>query len=437
MNKSKLFAALLFAYVLSLAFQDFMRFPSIFRKVQLPEIIFLLLLMTFPFGYLRQYRFERKDRFLMGILGIYWLANAVSSVFSGKMSAIAESGGRLYLIILFGMTTLYLAQLSKNELRRQATIASLALGVVLALTGIFGVFSSLIGFPSLMADESLDYPYLGTVFRAQGFTHTPAMMVSIFSIVVVIAAADVKAWLSRKWIVFAFILMLFATLLTLSRSMVLLFWGLGLLVFCQKKGFSRRIFTFTALATALIMTIGTHFIFISKNDPKLPALLNTQFTSNRVLFEQGNFQVLETCYLSMKQAAVVLWREKPLFGIGTGNFTEGVERLKISGIYPKKLPNFEPHSAYLGTLAENGIFGAVALLLFFGLLWQRTNRFENVKTDMFAVALLICLTIVLIESLALDTMNFRHFWLLFALIWAYPIVLKKFQKKSLEKSSNV
>jgi hypothetical protein len=427
MNKAKLFKALLFMYVLSIAFQDFMRLPGVLRKVQLPEILFLLLLVTFPFSYLRQYRFERADRFLIGILSVYWLANAVSSVLSGHFSAIAESGGRLYLIILFAMTVMYLNQLSKTDIRRQATFACIGLGILLALTGIFGTLSSLAGFPSLMADESLDYPYLGTVFRAQGFTHTPAMMVSIFSIIVVVAAADVKGWLSKKWIIFSFGLMLIATLFTLSRSMVLLFWGLGLLIFFQKKGFSSKVFAFTAFATALIMTIGTHFIFISKNDPKLPALLNTQFTSNRVLFERGDFEVLETCYLSMKQAAVTLWLEKPLFGIGTGNFTEGVDRLKTTGMYPKKLPSFEPHSSYLGALAENGIFAALSVLAFFGILWHQINRFDNFKTEAFTTALLICLIIVIIESLALDTMNFRHYWLMFALIWAYTKKLQAAQ----------
>lgn len=114
-NKPKLFPILLFAYVLSLAFQDFMRFSTIFRKVQLPELLFLSLVATFPLDYLKQYRAERTDRVLMGVLGIYWLGNIISSVLSGEKSAIFESLGRLYLLVLFGMATLYFAQLSKQH----------------------------------------------------------------------------------------------------------------------------------------------------------------------------------------------------------------------------------------------------------------------------------------------------------------------------------
>jgi hypothetical protein len=419
MNKSKLFAALLFAYVLSLAFQDFMRLPGVFRKVQLPEMLFLLLVVSFPFNYFRQYRFEKADRLLIGVLSVYWLSNAISSAISGKFSAIAESCGRLYLIVLFGMATLYCAQLPKAALREKAINTAIALGVLLALTGIIGTLSSLAGYPSLMADESLDYPYLGTVFRAQGFTHTPAMMVSIFSIIGVIAAVNQKTQLKTNQKIAAGLFVLLAVFLTLSRSMVLVFWGLGLLIFFQKKGFSKKIFLATAVVTTIIMSVGTHLIFIAKDDPKLPALLKTQFTSNRILYEQGNFEILETCYLSMKKGSIILWSEKPFFGIGTGNFTTGIDRLKTVDLYPQKLPSFEAHSSYLGTLAENGIFGALAVVLLFGLLWSRINPFESVKTDNFSAALLICLTTVIIESIALDTMNFRHYWLLFALIWAY------------------
>ena len=95
MNKPKFFKILLFAYVLSLAFQDFMRFPGVMRKLQLPEIFFLLMLVFFPYNYLRHYRFQRSDVYLLGSLGVYWFANVVSSVASGQFSAVAESVGRL------------------------------------------------------------------------------------------------------------------------------------------------------------------------------------------------------------------------------------------------------------------------------------------------------------------------------------------------------
>ena len=113
-----------------------MHFSTILRKVQLPELLFLGLVATFTLDYLKQYRAERTDRVLTGVLGIYWLSNIISSVLSGEKSAIFESVGRLYLLVLFGMATLYFAQLSKTALRQQAANANLILAVLLALTAL-------------------------------------------------------------------------------------------------------------------------------------------------------------------------------------------------------------------------------------------------------------------------------------------------------------
>jgi O-antigen ligase len=418
MNKKKLFPILLFAYVLSLAVQDFLRFSTTFRKVQLPEILFLFLLISFPWQYLRQYKFEKSDHILLGSLGIYWLANVVSSIISGQFSAIAESFGRLYLIGLFGMATLYFFQLSKAELRAKTTQASILLGVLLAVTGIGGIIAHFCGFPSILVGVSEDYPYFGTVYRAQGFTHTPAMLVSLLSFTGIIAATQGgQNTLSQRTIV-ALLLMIIAAILTFSRSITFLFWGLFLVFVFKKWGYSRKILLSTAFLLTLFITLGTHFIFISKTSPNLPALYESPFTSNRILAEQGNYMALETSYLAIKRASVAIWQTHPILGIGTGNFMEGIKQMQLLGVYPQKLPIYEAHSTYLGTLAENGIFAAAAVLIFFGLLWAKSSRFDDAQTDLFSIALCICLLSVFIESIALDTMNFRHYWLLFALIWA-------------------
>lgn len=405
--------------MLSLAFQDFMRFSGVMRKLQLPEILFLLMLFTFPYNYLRQYRFERRDVYLMASLGVYWLANIISSVASERFSAVAESFGRLYLILLFGMATLYFSQLTKEKLKTYTSTASLSLGILLAATGIIGIIAQINGFPNMMVGSSEDYPYFGNVYRVQGMTHTPAMLVSLLSFTAILTLTEGVKKTPSKWVNTAVFFMLVTAILTLTRSVTFAFWGVFALVLFKKWGFSKKIFLSTALALTLFMTISTHFIFISKTNPQLENLYKSIFTSNKIIFEQGNYIALETCYLSMKRSAVAIWQTHPIFGVGTGNFVESNTYMQKIGIYPAKLPVYEAHSTYLGTLAENGIFALLAVILFFGLLTQQIIRFGNLKNDLFAVALLLCLTSVFIEGIALDTMNFRHYWLLFAVIWAY------------------
>ena len=418
MNKPKFFKILLFAYVLSLAFQDFMRFPGVMRKLQLPEIFFLLMLVFFPYNYLRQYRFQRSDVYLLGSLGVYWLANVVSSVASGQFSAVAESVGRLYLIILFGMATLYFLQLTKEEIKQYAIKASLWLGILLSVTAMLGLVAQLCGFPNTLVGSSEDYPYFGNVYRVQGMTHTPAMLVSLLSFTIILSFTEgVKK--RERWVNIAVFFMLIVAVLTLARSATFAFWGVFLLFIFKKWRFSKKIFLSTALVVTLFMTIGTHFIFISKNSSALSNLYNSIFTSNKILYQQGEYLVLETCYLSMKRSAIAIWQTHPIIGVGTGNFVEHNTYMQKIGVYPTKLPVYEAHSTYLGTLAENGIFAALAVIFLFWLLARQIICFGNVQNDLFATALLLCLTSVFIEGIALDTMNFRHYWLLFALVWAY------------------
>ena len=414
MNKPKIFGILLFAYTLSLAFQDFMRLSGVMRKLQLPEILFLLMLVFFPYNYLRHYRFQRSDVYLLGSLGVYWLANVVSSVASGQFSAVAESVGRLYLIILFGMATLYFSQGAKEGIKQYVIKTSLWLGILLAATTFLGLITHFLGIPSIMGSLTDDYPYFGTIYRAQGFTHTPAMLISLLSFTVILVITE-----GGKKINTALLLMLLAALLTLSRSISFLFWGAFLVLIFKKRGYSRRLFLSSTLVLTLLMTLGTHFIFISKNSPALPSLYASPFTSNKIIAEQGNYLVLETSYLANKRTCIAIWQNQPILGVGTGNFVESAKKMKEIGVYPDKLPVYEAHSTYLGTLAENGIFAAIAVIFLFGLLARQIICFGNVQNDLFATALLLCLTSVFIEGIALDTMNFRHYWLLFALVWAY------------------
>ncbi len=292
MNKSKLFPILLFAYVLSLAFQDFMRFSVTFRKVQLPEILFLCLVATFPLNYFKNYRFDKFDRILIGILGVYWLTNVLSSVLSGENPAIFESAGRLYLLILFGMATLYFAQLPTEELRHQVARVSLVLGVLLALTSLAGLVAQLSGYSNMLVGISEDYPYLGTVYRLQGFTHTPAMLVSLLIFTGIFTFTEGEQNFNLRTLILALTAMVIVAFLTFSRSATFLIWGVLVMAIVKKWGFSQKIFCISVILLALFMTIATHTIVTPKTNPDLPVLLNSSFTSNKVLFEQKDLVLI-------------------------------------------------------------------------------------------------------------------------------------------------
>jgi hypothetical protein len=96
-----------------------------------------------------------------------------------------------------------------------------------------------------------------------------------------------------------------------------------------------------------------------------------------------------------------------------------VPRLKELGVYNRETRPFDPHCTPLGTLTELGLIGGIVLVIFFalvarGLLVLNQNKayaFHHINSGLIAVFLALSL-----ESWVTDIMNFRHYWLLLAVL---------------------
>jgi hypothetical protein len=118
---------------------------------------------------------------------------------------------------------------------------------------------------------------------------------------------------------------------------------------------------------------------------------------------------------------VNIFAAHPVAGVGYGNFPvaftpEVIRATDVPGLDINVLfPGAGPHSIIIGTLAELGIVGIVLLLPFLGL-----ALFGRAEHRSWAVAQAIVLAL-LVQSLFLDLMNRKHFWLMlaiaFGLIW--------------------
>lgn len=87
---------------------------------------------------------------------------------------------------------------------------------------------------------------------------------------------------------------------------------------------------------------------------------------------------------------------------------------------------FNAHSLYVRALAEQGILGFSALLLFLVTLSKGIFRCARQEIDkpygLSAKALLASLAGLLVNSFVIDTIHWRHFWLILALSWAVSSV---------------
>ncbi len=109
--------------------------------------------------------------------------------------------------------------------------------------------------------------------------------------------------------------------------------------------------------------------------------------------------------IGAQRTGVELASEHP-FGVGPGQFEE--------------LSPVATHSTYVRVLAEQGVlgfFGFLAVMLA-TLLFAVRNAARGISTyGIGSAALLAAWCGLLVNSLAVDTLHWRHLWLVAALIW--------------------
>ncbi len=124
------------------------------------------------------------------------------------------------------------------------------------------------------------------------------------------------------------------------------------------------------------------------------------------LEQRARFQSYDTQRFSAQRTGLQLAQTHPL-GIGPGQFED------YSAV--------SAHSTYVRSLAEQGILGAAILLaLLFGtlLLAARNAVLARDTYGLGSTALLAAWCGLLVNSVVVDTIHWRHLWLLAGLVWA-------------------
>ncbi|MEM1358124.1 MAG: O-antigen ligase family protein [Bacteroidota bacterium] len=423
------FSRCLLLYVLLLPFVRIALLPLVQAKIQPTELVFLLLL---PLGWLRYgSQLLPQSRWLNVALLTYFLANLSSALFAWDIHALLEAIGRGYLVLLALLVSAFVKETGRGSLDQLLQVFLYGTVVLVAITYL-GYLAAVLGYDNSMVQVYAQYPYLGTVMRAKGFTGGAGMLI------IVLLLPTIYAWrkwregvASAWWFVFLFPL----AGLTFSKEVLLLGLGLALVdPWFRRRG--RGVQALLVGTVAVTFWLGTHFIVQERQAVADSSLAGTEYISERLLWQGSHYQILETSYSALKKASLAVAIKHPIIGVGPGQFGRYLPAEKQAGTYPEHLPNYDPHSTWLGALAETGIIGFFSLLWLSWLFYQRfaglgyqANSAKHVTVSSPAAggservrektssngAILSCLVfllLILILSVSKDVANFRFIWLI-------------------------
>lgn len=418
-------------YILLIPISKVWHLPWLGYKLQLSELAFIPLIYTSR----RKFKLLTSKGFWKPvdvIVILFPLVYLLTSIMSGVSKA-----NLLEIIQIFYVVTIYFIFRLIGDSTFLISIPGIFVvaslfATVLGIAGwlLFSVFH--IENPLVTARV---YPYMGYTVQAKALTYSPLVLSSILATGICFQLAEIMVHKDRRtttsWLILT--VLLAGMMVTLSKTVVCLLAGWLAMVEVSKIWISsrkrKRILTGLTFLTVLLLGVvyvtGTHFYFLLNKDESVPRLVTEGFvTPNPVLsFRIGETQVelLPTSYYHLKKNAGIAFYRSSGMGVGPGRFREVLINYRNEGLYPSTMATFPPHSTYSGALAENGLAGFLLILCFFAfvgrIIWQNLRQSPSV----FSLGMTGIFITMVIEALAIDTMGFRHYWVLFGIAAALPI----------------
>jgi hypothetical protein len=393
--------------------------PVVDRKIQPPEIIFLMTIIFLLFNLRKisfsKFRWNKLDIGLVIYLGVI----LITTFFAKNIRPYIELLGLFYLFSSYLMIRLFLISINE-DFEKTIKNGIIWMGIIASIFGIIGIATTYFFNTSILGYIYQDYPYFGDTIRVSGFTATPHMLASILNVSILVLLISIFE--KRNFQSFFILLILsLAYIFTFAKIVILLIIGLIFIYLKKEKinPFIKNGLRIAALSLFVFYMFATHFILINKNNPNLSAIRSKAFNTGELIGETQNNYIIPTAYFTLKQSALYLGKEYWLTGVGAGNHGMYFHELKEEGLFPKHIPDYDPHSTYFGSFAEIGIFGLSAILYLTFVLFKMSNHLLTTKKYYnLKVATSACLLIFFMEAISVDAINFRHLWLIFAILSA-------------------
>lgn len=424
---------LLWLYVVTLPLMNIGLFSFVGKKILFSDAVFLILLGTALFKIL----LKRSKFTLPKITGpvlIMLFAFALSFLNSRSMlNSLAELTSLLYLVLLFFLVTHIITD--RDKLTRFLSVwlfASLSVSLVGLAAFALGVLSgdlkgNLFLTYNQMDAAALHFPRIRSTFSISNMFSAYLHVSLVFAALLFLLRSGRN---KRTFFALSIALLFAASFLTGSRRFAGLLLSLFLMLVLYGKRRAARILkyaTFFGFLLFLALYIATSIwvifpVAVTGNGPGgIPRL---EF--------QGSYSLHVVSHI----ASLNMFKGHPVIGVGWGAYNKnfgnyidwgwlksnlGLEKYPayLQAIEQKTL-NFDPHSLYLGTLAETGLLGfaglAYFLMAYFFLLLRRIRRSHALGLSrIISGCIMAGYAGFLLNAMTMDILSMRHFWIMLAI----------------------
>jgi len=428
-NRMKWFRILLALYTLSIGLIHFWKLPLFNRRIQLPEIIFITLFSIWIFLVaVKKLSFPRWGKLEFALL-LCLLAQIISAAWHNSVTTWLEVAGFIYIMFIFrvfkdgfSLSSVTWTMISK---------VLIGAGVIHAALGLSGWVLAYFDIHTGMAlEKEITFPYFNNFPRATAFMISPNLLHNLLAICLLLFPFSFsQITLSRPQKIIIYALVIVGIMVCISKNSILLIMALMYLWMSQHSlsKFRQSMMIISIFILFLVYTVGTHFIVLPKESVPWAHRNEQPFFDTKPAYESNQFVVVPTCYWVLKKTSLAAFIESPLTGVGPGLHNDFIKKLKKENQYPLNLNNYDPHSTFLGALAETGIIGFLALMYLVYHIWKILfrNNTRDVETSPRQASFQACFLFMALDAINMDILHFRHLWILAALVVIYSIPEKQ------------
>jgi O-antigen ligase len=245
--------------------------------------------------------------------------------------------------------------IAKKQASRSDFLPKLFIGAVLALLalGALGVYEGFSGHDLLKWDGDQDHPEDSDDFRVNGpwaaAENYGLVMVMLLLFVRRLRSFHRSGLVGRKYLLLATILAVAAVAYTLTRGIWLSLLAGSLIYYLRRRP-----------VLALTTTVAAVALWLMLQQSVLPQVFGSLW-ENRIAKTKTVYARIATY-----KSALAMFEDHPVLGVGFGTYTEMWERFPAKYFFQYQGEDSvgAPHNLFLAILAEMGLLGAVAFLVF-------------------------------------------------------------------------